>query len=67
MLIKQVIELIDILDSPSASGAAVEQYLRAIDPQAAADTAAVAAEVLAAAVEARRCRFFSRERMPERR
>ena len=34
MLIKQVIELIDILDSPSASGAAVEQYLRAIDPQA---------------------------------
>ncbi len=34
MLIKQVIELIDILDSPAASGAAVEQYLRTIDPEA---------------------------------
>lgn len=34
MLIKQVIELTDILDSPLASGAAVESYLRSIDPEA---------------------------------
>ena len=34
MLIKQVIELIDIIDYPSASGAAVEHDLRTIDPQA---------------------------------
>ena len=34
MLLKQVIELADILDSPSASGAAVEAYLTSIDPEA---------------------------------
>ena len=34
MLLKQVIELADILDSPSASGAAVEAYLSSIDPEA---------------------------------
>lgn len=34
MLIKQLIELTDILDSASASGAAVEQYLKSIDPEA---------------------------------
>lgn len=34
MLIKQVIELFDILDSSTASGAAVETYLKTVNPQA---------------------------------
>lgn len=34
MLIKQLIELVDILDSAHASGGAVEQYLKSIDPAA---------------------------------
>lgn len=34
MLIKQVIELYDILDSAYASGAAAEAYLKSIDPEA---------------------------------
>ncbi len=34
MLIKQVIELIDILDSPPPPARPWRQYLRAIDPQA---------------------------------
>lgn len=34
MLLKPMLELFDILDSPKASGALVEQYLLSIDPQA---------------------------------
>ncbi len=34
MLIKQVIELFDLLDQPAASGAMVEKYLKSIDPEA---------------------------------
>ena len=32
MIFKQLIELYDLLDSPSASGAGVVEYLRGIDP-----------------------------------
>lgn len=38
MLFKQLIELYDLLDSPSASGQAVVDYLRAIDPRCDAET-----------------------------
>lgn len=34
MLLKQVIELFDILDSPKASGRAVKEYLLSVNPQA---------------------------------
>ena len=38
MIFKQLIELYDLLDSPSASGAGVVEYLRGIDPACDADT-----------------------------
>lgn len=38
MIFKQLIELYDLLDSPSASGQAVVDYLRAIDPACDAET-----------------------------
>lgn len=38
MLLKHLIELYDILDSPSASGEAVVDYLRSIDPDCGAET-----------------------------
>ena len=38
MIFKQLIELYDLLDSPSASGAGVVEYLRGIDPACDAET-----------------------------
>lgn len=38
MIFKQLIELYDLLDSPSASGAQVVDYLRSIDPACDAET-----------------------------
>ena len=34
MLMKQILEIYDILDSIYANGAAMEEYLRVIDPDA---------------------------------
>lgn len=38
MILKQLIELYDLLDSPAASGAGVVEYLRSIDPACDAET-----------------------------
>lgn len=38
MILKQLIELYDILDSPAASGQAAVEYLRSIDPACDAET-----------------------------
>lgn len=38
MILKQLIELYDLLDSPAASGQAVVDYLRTIDPECDAET-----------------------------
>ena len=39
MLMKQILEIYDILDSIYANGAAMEEYLRVIDPDADIDKA----------------------------